>query len=257
MTHRAYCSFDDSTPSVTLEETEAHHVLHVLRMKSGDRLELFDGLGRTASGKITAVTRRSVDVAIDAQQYHAASDFAHLCVAVAPPKGDRLKWMLEKLTELGVSEITLLQTERTVVTPAETKVEKLKANIISAGRQSKRVFLPILQPLTPFEELLQSLYSTDTDQRGNRIVIAHPQSLQPESLKNTAVMDKNVTSSAIPEARTTLLIGPEGGFTDEEVQQAVDAGATPISWPGTILRIETAAIVFSTLLISGPSSQQL
>ena len=143
-----------------------------------------------------------------------------LTIAAAVPKGDRLKWMVEKLTELGVDRYVPLITQRSVVDPRPTKLEKLQATVISAAKQCRRDWLlEIAEPMR-LGDMLQSA--------------ANAQSLY-------------VAVQLLPVARV-VLIGPEGGFTQEEVDAALAAGAQRLTWPGNVLRIETAAIMAAVML---------
>ncbi|MBL8818833.1 MAG: 16S rRNA (uracil(1498)-N(3))-methyltransferase [Planctomyces sp.] len=240
MVHRVYCE-DLSGSHAEIEEAEAHHLLHVLRIKSGEQIQLFDGAGNSATAQITELTRRSLTAEIVARQSEVPRQQARIIVAVAPPKGDRLRWMIEKLTEIGVDQIVLLQTARTIVTPGETKVDKLRANIIAACKQSGRNRLMDVQPLIRLNDFLRS----DVAQpQSARLYLAHP--LDPFSTQSAT--DPNSTAPSTNDS--ILFVGPEGGFTDNEVELLRERSAQTLSWPATILRIETAAIVFASLLIS-------
>lgn len=224
-----YCP-DIQTPVSLLVDSEAHHAINVLRMKAGDAIRLFDGRGTTADGKIKSLNRREVTIAVRQTISHSPKREFKLTVAASPPKGDRLKWMIEKLTELGVDRFIPLQTSRTVVQPGGSKLKKLHATIISAAKQSGCLWLmEIAEPMA-----LQTLLSTDDSE----YYFAHP---------GTETSDKTLFS----DTNRTVVIGPEGGFTDDEVEFAKSSGASFLAWPGSILRIETAAIVFAATALSG------
>lgn len=228
---------DISSDLVRIEESEAHHMLHVLRMKKGSEVTLFDGRGTVARGVVEQVTKREVDCRVLLRTPAAGTRPEDVTVAVSPPKGDRLRWMVEKLTELGVQRLILLQTERTVVTPGETRLEKLKTAVIAACKQARRPWLMDISPLTDFPDVLSHSRGS-----GHSIRIAHPGPQSQSEWWRTPAGDKSL-----------LLVGPEGGFSEQEVALAVDAGALSVAWPGTILRTETAAIVFCGLLLAGKS----
>ena len=236
MTNRVFVD-DLSKAEVRIEDSEAHHVLNVLRMKTGDYVELFDGIGTAAIGRITATSRRHAQVRIESRSAAQPDALPRLSVAAAPAKGDRLKWMVEKLTELGVHQLVLLQTERTIVSPGDTKLDKLRASVIGACKQCRRNQLMSVQPLTPLKQLLQ-----DSTQQHNNLVIAHPTDDSASGL-TTWNPSQSISDSL-------LLIGPEGGFTSDEVEQAAQAGARLICWPRTILRIETAAVALAAVAMS-------
>ncbi len=218
--------------AATLTDAEAHHALHVLRVKVGDNINLFDGCGTTASGVVESASRREVVVTIRDRTFLPRSENGEVVVAASPPKGDRLKWMLEKLTELGVGRYIPLTTERSVVDPGKSKFEKLKATIVSAAKQCGRNWLMEIDEPTDVEMLLSNSSPNQT------LHIAHPYPL------------KSANGSANPADSQIVLIGPEGGFTNQEVELAVHAGAIPLSWPGSVLRVETAAIMAAVLLQS-------
>jgi len=229
--HRVYCPALTAS-EVRVDESEAHHLLHVLRCRPGDIVRLFDGCGTEADARIEATTRRDVTLAVLRRDCIPRPQRSFLTVAVSPPKGDRLKWLVEKLTEVGVDRLALLQTERTVVVPGETKVDKLKSNVIAACKQCRRSYLMELQPLQSLKDVVATVSA-----EGHSLWIAHPGRDMPD-----------VVPGSTPAASHTLLVGPEGGFTDDEVKLAMDAGARGIAWPDTVLRIETAAIVFAVML---------
>jgi 16S rRNA (uracil1498-N3)-methyltransferase len=150
--------------------------------------------------------------------------------------------MAEKLTEIGVDRLILLNARRTVVTPGETRVDKIRANIVAACKQCRRPWLTEIVPLQPLQSVLDG-FASPSDSR--QMFMAHPGA-------GTASSDSFESGGR---RELCVLIGPEGGFTDEEVSAAISSGAVPLSWPGNILRIETAAIVFGTLLIARASAE--
>ena len=223
---------------VVLDDAESHHLLHVLRLKPGDLLCLFDGCGIEADAVITRHTRREVFCTVTARRKSLPTSDPRVTVIAAPPKADRLKWMIEKLTEVGVARLILLQTDRTVVSHGESRIDKLRASVISACKQCRRNDLMQLSPLQPLKSVLEDVA---TQRLPGKLWIAHP------AQEATAQESEPVETS---DKSQLLLIGPEGGFTEEEVVAALKAGARRISWPHTILRIETAALVFAAHLQS-------
>ncbi len=211
---------------------EAHHLLHVLRMKPGSSLMLFDGTGSVADAEILQTGRRDLTVLAKHISRPPTALATQLTVAAAPPKGDRLRTMVEKLTEMGVHQLVLLETERSVTAPGETRVEKLRASVVAACKQARRPVLMELQPLISLPELLKQ---ASADER--TVFAAHP------------AETSGPVHSHHPIA-PLLLIGPEGGFTDHELALMKSAQARFMAWPGTILRTETAALVFATMLLT-------
>ena len=226
---------DLSGERVQIEDSEAHHMLHVLRMKAGAAVTLFDGRGSVVDAVVEGVTKRDVTCRVLGRVNVPAPGSGGVTVAVSPPKGDRLRWMVEKLTEMGISRLILLQTERTVVTPGETRLEKLRSSVIAACKQSKRPWLMELGSLTGLSEVLS--WSQDAQLS---VYLAHP----------GAGVRAGLWHPSGPSGRL-LLIGPEGGFSESEVAGIGPYEVARLVWPGTILRTETAAIVFSGLLQAG------
>lgn len=211
-----------------LADAEAHHLLHVLRAQVGDTVNLFNGDGEEAVAEIVRVRKRSADLNI-VQSRTAPDEQQTLTLAVAIPKGDRAKWLVEKLTELGVSRLVPLRTERSIVEPRESKLDKLEQTVIAACKQSGRSRLLQLSPLTDLSTLLKSL-----SLRGDMAYMAHPSA--------SANLRDGINSQ--PAAQSTLvLIGPEGGFTELEVAAAESAGIRPVSFGPLVLRVETAALL--------------
>ena len=242
MLPRAFCE-SILTDHVVLDDTEAHHLLHVLRMKPGDQLSLFDGCGSEADAVLTRSSRREVFCSVTARRQTPGVNGVRVTVIAAPPKADRLKWMVEKLTEIGVERLVLLQADRTVVTPGESRMEKLLSSVIGACKQCGR---NTLMQLSPLQSLVSVLDDVKTERLPGKLWIAHPSPTMPA-----------MTSDAMSLVQSRLLlIGPEGGFTDTELQLALNAGARMISWPDTILRIETAAVVFAAQLLQMSESTE-
>jgi 16S rRNA (uracil1498-N3)-methyltransferase len=237
MLHWAYCE-NLQNDDVTVSDAEAHHLIHVLRCRAGAHVTLFDGDGTEATAEIVSVTRRDLTCSIRSRIKHTPPSRPELTVIASPPKADRLKMMVEKLTEIGVDRLVLLDTSRTVTTPGETRLDKIHSNMIAACKQCRRPFFMELSPIQSMQTALSERQSSTTNPL---ICIAHPET------NNNLTDMYSQTHITRPAA---VLIGPEGGFTEDEVNGAISCGAIPVSWPHTILRIETAAIVFATLLMS-------
>jgi 16S rRNA (uracil1498-N3)-methyltransferase len=217
---------------IDIQDSEAHHLIHVLRLGPGTKVELLDGRGATAIATIQTVGRRQAVAAVESVTHHQRPQRPQLTVMASPPKGDRLKWMVEKLTELGVDHFVPLQTQRTVVTPRETRLDRLHATIVSACKQSGRTRLMAVDTGVRFAEGLTAAADC-------RLIFAHPAASEV-----AAVPDRRSGRDQI------LMIGPEGGFTDDEVQAALAAGAELMHWPETVLRTETAAVALSAIVLS-------
>ncbi len=206
---------------VVLQGPEAHHLVTVCRIRPGDTVCLFNGDGYEYASRVVEVTRRAVTIEVRSCELRDRERPGRLHLAVALPKGDRAQVMVEKLTELGVHQLTVVATERSVVHPREAKVEKLHRYVIEASKQCGRNRLMEIAGPMKLSEFVQ--------QQGlpKLRLIAHPNgpSTWPANLETVAV-----------------LIGPEGGFTENEVRQAESAGWSLLGLGPRILRIETAAI---------------
>lgn len=228
MSDQFFCP-DLSAATAVLTDGEAHHLLHVMRLKTGATISLFDGRGTCARGSITDVTRNEVRVAVESRQFTDLPSVGRLTVAAALPKGDRLKWMIEKLTEVGVDRFVPLISERSVVRPHASRIEKLSMTVVAAAKQSGRAWLMELGEPVALPNLMAA-----ADVAGERLLFAH-------------LVDN--CDNAIPDSDgdKTVVIGPEGGFTDEEAELAQSHGAVLVSRPGPVMRTETAAVVFAVL----------
>jgi 16S rRNA (uracil1498-N3)-methyltransferase len=218
---------------VELDGPEAHHLLHVLRAKVGDRLGLFNGEGAEALAEIINIRKRSAELRL-LETWTVLAEPRTLTIATALPKGDRARWLIEKSTELGVTRLIPLRTQRSVVEPGESKLDKLEQAVIAACKQCGRSRLMPISPLMSFAHLLRELTPTT--------LIAHPNA--PISVSEAF---SQIANGTLANTQSTLmLIGPEGGFSDDEFATAVAAGATPINLGPHILRIETAAIAVAS-----------
>lgn len=210
-----------------LTGTEANHLGRVMRKQPGDVVELFNGRGAVAAARVTAVSKRSVE--LDVEHVSTVDSAGNgVWLAVAPPKGERLRWMVEKLTELGVERLIPLQCERAVVNPGETKLEKLRQNVIAACKQCRRNTLMEISEPIKLPDVLQSM-SND-----RRILLAHPDG-------------ESLGGANIAAAGDLVCVGPEGGFSDSEIEFASEHGASLLSLGSNILRIETAAIAIASI----------
>jgi 16S rRNA (uracil1498-N3)-methyltransferase len=229
MFHRFFCPELNESGSVTLNDTEAHHLIHVLRSQPGNIVEVFNGLGLSATCRIASVRKRDAELEVIAVQ-RTEPPSPVLTLATAVPKGDRFDWLIEKATELGVTCLIPLVTTRSVVDPRDSKLDKLRQTVISACKQSGRNHLMKITGVTSWSDFVKQMVPA------HQTFIAHPQGNSVECGND------RTRESAKP---LLFAIGPEGGFTDDEVQSAITAGATLICLGSLILRIETAAIALA------------
>lgn len=204
---------------VALDHEETRH-MKAQRVKPEGKVSLFDGKGLVAVGQLVGEDKVKI-----LETHEVPRSEPTLSIAVAVPKGDRADWMLQKLTELGVSTIIPLKCERSVVLPRETKQERWQRILVEACKQSKQAWVPELRQLSTIEEALKqdAQLKTVLDQAGKSFREA--MQLMPKSI--------------------LAFIGPEGDFTDEEKAALKTAGCVPLSLGKQILRVETAAIALA------------
>lgn len=216
---------------LALAADTAHYITHVLRLGAGDPVELFDGQGQVAVGTLHA-EGDVWQVHLDAVRTEVEAG-PRLTLAVAAPKGDRAEWLLEKCTELGAARVIWLACSRSVVVPkGGNKAARWQRIAEQAARQAGRTTVPAIEGPVAFADFVA------TDEAACKL-IAHPGSAALRPLSTGATC--------------TLLVGPEGGFTPEELQRAAAAGYTAASLGRTILRIETAAVAGAALLLAPTS----
>ena len=154
---RFYCeSLTES--AADLSASEARHLVSVLRLSVGDRIELFDGEGSLATAAITAIKKNNVTLEIENLTRLSPPARPAVIIAVSIPKGERFDWLITKLTELGVDRIVPTVFERTVKQPKNPKITDRWRNLtISAAKQCRRIFLPAIDPPTPLPRALETL----------------------------------------------------------------------------------------------------
>lgn len=215
---------DKKNETFTFDKVESKHIIKVLRKKDTDILHVTNGLGELFETEITLASDNKCTVKILSSTQQAPPK-AHVHLAVAPTKmNDRYEWFLEKATEIGVQEITPIicdHSERKVVN--QERFEKI---ILAAMKQSNELFLPKLNNAITFKEFIK--------QKSNGLqLIAHCEETDKKSLKSVLKVNENIT----------MLIGPEGDFSEKEIALAIANEYVPVSLGTTRLRTETAAIV--------------
>ncbi|NNJ54914.1 MAG: 16S rRNA (uracil(1498)-N(3))-methyltransferase, partial [Bacteroidia bacterium] len=201
---------------LSLEGQEAAHCALVLRRKAGDIIYVIDGKGNRFKCGTDSVSKRGVECTILSNEHYEQTE--KITIAIAPTKNrDRLEWMIEKLVEIGVKQIVLMNTKNTERT--RTNMERIEKKVVSAVKQSLRFYIPKVQEMD-FEEVLQ----LEVEEKW----IAHCYEDQPKTQQER---NKNLES--------LILIGPEGDFTSIEVQQAFDAGFRGLDLGDYRLRTET------------------
>jgi len=221
---------------IRLSTEESHHLARVLRVDIGQPLTLFDGQGTRAEALITRVDKKEVEAQITMRE-SVEPPAVEVTLIQTVCKVDRFEMILQKATELGVQTIQPILTQNTSV-PA-TKMKKLNergnAIIRNAAQQCGSAWFPKLQPLAPFASVIPTLRNVDAVWIGS--LLSGAQSFKESFQK----LDSIKTA--------TLLIGPEGDFTEKEINAAVSVGAIPVTFGRQILRTETAAIFGLSVLM--------
>ena len=220
-----FYAHDINTNIYSLNEDESKHCSTVLRLSVDDLVYLTDGKGCLYKTKIIDNSKKKCIVKIiDIITEYEKRDY-YLHIAISPTKNiERFEWFLEKVTEIGIDEITPIlsnRSERKVI-----KIQRLNKVIISAMKQSKKAYHPILNPLTKFEYFVKSRI------KGKKF-IAHCMKTKKESLKKLYTSKQNAL----------ILIGPEGDFSPEEIALAKQNNFLEISLGTSFLRTETAGII--------------
>lgn len=208
----------------TFPKDESRHIVKVLRKKVGDTLYITNGKGFLFTAKITIADQKNCVVSIENSKFKKPTDY-QLHLAVAPTKmNDRYEWFLEKATEIGITSITPIfcdHSERKNV-----KLDRFEKILQSAMKQSLHLYLPTLNQPISFKDYINKDFSGD-------LFIAHCEETDKKSLKNEIKTN----------TETTILIGPEGDFSVNEIETAIKNKFIPVTLGNTRLRTETAAIV--------------
>jgi 16S rRNA (uracil1498-N3)-methyltransferase len=227
MSERFFISTPPVAGRAVLSGDEARHLVRVLRAKVGDSVTLFDGRGTAWPARVVAISRNDVDLATAAPLAIADRCGPLLTLAVALPKGERQKWLIEKLTELGTGKLVPLVTERGVAQPTDSAIERLARGVIEACKQCGRnTLLEIDEPMTVAE-----------------VVAARP--VGAVGLVADPCGGPLDAASWRTAAEVIGLVGPEGGFTDGELAQTDAAGWKRVAFASHVLRVETAAMALA------------
>lgn len=221
---------------VIIRGDELHHARDVMRLAAGDGIAVFDGTGKEYHGVILNVDKEQMTVAVEKTVERKDED-CRLILVQALPKLDKMGLIIEKATELGAAKIIPVTTGRTVVRPdakkENSKAERWRKIALVAAKQCGRTTIPEVMPVTGFGDALKILNDAE-------IKIIPCLSGDTKALKEV-LNGRKVKSAAV-------LIGPEGDFTDKEINDAKAAGAVPVSFGPEVLRSETAAICALSVL---------
>ena len=224
--------FEENLPlsnDFILSEETSKHVSQVLRMKEGEEIRITDGNGQTIIAEIVLPDKKRTKVKTIGKEF-SESPKSKISIAISLIKNtNRFEWFAEKATEIGVSAIIPMICKRSEKT--HFRKDRIRSILISAMLQSQQSWLPELSEPVKFSELLKN-------EQQQQKFIAHCLPEDKKELKEVAI---NANSKII-------LIGPEGDFTEEEIQQAIQHNYIPVSLGDTRLRTETAGIVATVLL---------
>ena len=226
-----------SGANIALKGSAARHLSSALRMSVGQEITLFNGLGGEFSATLTTTAKSQVDVSIgDCREIDRESPLKlHLAIAVS--RGERMDWIVQKATELGVTEITPLFSERTEVKLNGERLEKKLRHwqqvSISACEQCQRNIVPIINNALTLDQWL-SQAAEDSEQL--RLVLHHRS-------------DKTLAQHQIPKS-VCLLVGPEGGLSDNEISRAMDKGFAALTLGPRVMRTETAPLAAISIMQS-------
>ena len=229
--------------NVQLSGAEAHHLLHVMRAAVGQNVTVFDGSGFEFTARIDQTSRSTVDLVVLDKQWVDRELPIAVTLAVALPKGDRQKWLVEKAVELGVKTIVPLTTQRGVAQPTGKAIQRLERSVIEASKQCGRNQLMEI-------ESARTLGDYVTGATADTRWIAHPTGAPLAEALNPSAKSPSVI----------VCIGPEGGFSEDEVAVATQHDWQAVSFGSRILRIETAALsaaVIASGLAPTPSSSEV
>lgn len=239
-----YFYVPDAANQVELPAEEATHALRVLRLKGGDEIFLMDGEGSFYRAEVTAASSKRCLYEIKENMPQKRAWKGHIHLAIAPTKMmERIEWMAEKATEIGFDELSFLNcqfSERKVV-----KTPRIDKIVISAVKQSHKAWKPVVNELESFKEFIQ------TPRLGRKFICHCYEEVEKKDFFteiNSCSMDSDVSqnSSASQEsgaADITVLVGPEGDFSIDEVRLALENGYESVSLGTSRLRTETAGLV--------------
>lgn len=208
---------------VTINDEEQQHIVKVLRMKEGEAIHVTDGKGNLASGKLM-IEGKKANIIVDEIKTDMPNFIPALHIAIAPTKNiDRIEFFIEKAVEMGISEITLLQTEKTE--RKNLNIDKLRKQAIAASKQSLRFHFPVINDSIKIQDFLKKINPENT-------FVAHcHENLHRIALKEIPTLD-----------HITFLIGPEGDFSEKEIMLLADHHVKAVSLGNQRLRTETAGI---------------
>ena len=221
--------FDENIATIT--GSEQHHLRNVLRLGPGEIIRIIDGKGSVYIAKTYDIETESTVAKILSREFHVRKT-PSLILFQGLPKNDKMELILQKTTELGATQIVPISTERSLQKPSVNRCERWQRVILSATKQCGRAWLPELSDIQKFEDFLKTVKTF-------ALTLILWENEKHQHIKTVLRGKPEVESIA-------LLVGPEGGFTDNEVNDAIENGCIPVTISSNILRTETAAIAAIT-----------
>ena len=232
--HTFYVSPDKiSGDSTEIYGSEHHHLRNVLRLNVGDNIRIIDGIGNILIAEITNIRNDTTIVSIIDHQIQLKKK-PEIALFQGIPKNDRMELILQKTTEIGLTKVIPVQTKRSLQEASENRFERWKKIVISATKQCQTSWLTNLCEVHTFKECLKQLQFYDL-----KIILWENE--KDNNIKTLLQPTEDISSIAV-------LVGPEGGFEDEEVEYAVEYGCKPVTLGSNILRTETAAIAITAII---------
>lgn len=232
-----FVSKEQIKQQIIISGEQARHIKTVLRKKAGEQITVCDGEGMDYICNINRFEENKLFCDIIQKQYCDAEPPIQITLFQALPKADKMELIIQKCVELGVDAIVPMTTERTIVKPNQKehkKIERWQKIAASAAEQSGRAKIPIIKNIVSFEQALQQCQQLD-----NAII-----PYEKEQKRNLKTVVKTFQGKSIG-----VLIGSEGGFSEQEIAQAIQYNVLPITLGKRILRTETAGMITTAILI--------
>lgn len=221
------------TDTATITDSEQHHLRNVLRLTPGATIRIIDGQGNVYTAEVLDIgtNRKPIEARILTHEFH-ASVLPTLTLFQGLPKNDKMELILQKATEIGVTQIVPIYAAHALQKPSQNRYERWHRIVISATKQCKRTWLPKLCEPQTFEASLTRL------DQFSLCLFFNPHSGQESRVQHIREVLREVSRATA----IALFVGPEGGFSNQEVTTAIESGCVPVTLGRNILRTETAAI---------------
>ena len=232
--HTFYVPPNQIGPDFTkINGSEHHHLRNVLRLITGDKIRIIDGIGNILIAEISNIQNDSTIVSIIDHQFQLKKK-PEISLYQGIPKNDKMEMILQKTTELGLTKVVPVITKRSIQKANENRIERWKKILISATKQCQAPWLTTLSEVHKFKECLKQLSIYDL-----KIILWENE--EQNHIRTILQQTEDLGSIAV-------LVGPEGGFEEEEIKYAVEYGCKPVSLGANILRTETAAIAITAII---------